>query len=121
MPETQEECQLAGFFWNFTSGGCFEIPQIEGDCQNYGWYWNFTDGHCQQEQWCIQEFEVCEPPTHWSDWACSCIINSSPILIDVEGNGFNLTNRHDGVSFDSTLTGVGSDSLGPALAQMTGG
>jgi hypothetical protein len=105
MPETQEECQLAGFFWNFTSGGCFEIPQIEGDCQNYGWYWNFTDSHCQQEQWCTQDFEICEPPSYWSDWACSCIINSSPILIDITGNGFDLTNRHDGVAFDLNSDG----------------
>jgi hypothetical protein len=104
-PETQEECQSAGFFWNFTSGGCFEIPQIEGDCQNYGWYWNFTEGYCQDVPWCTQEFEICEPPSYWSNWACSCIINSSPILIDVAGNGVHLTNRPDGVAFDLNSDG----------------
>lgn len=105
MPETEEECELAGFFWNFTSSGCFETPQIEGDCQNYGWYWNFTDGRCQQEPTCTGEFVICESPSYWSYWACSCIINPSPILIDVSANGFTLTNHHDGVSFDLNSDG----------------
>jgi hypothetical protein len=38
----------------------------------------------------------------WSDSTCSCY---SPILIDVAGNGFNLTNAADGVMFDLNATG----------------
>jgi hypothetical protein len=105
MPETEEECELAGFFWNFASGGCFEVPQIEADCQNYGWYWNFTNGNCQGIPWCTQDFQVCEPPSYWSNWACSCIINSSPIVIDVLGNGISLTNHREGVPFDLNSDG----------------
>jgi hypothetical protein len=104
-PDNEPDCVAQSWFWNFTSGACYEIPQVEGDCQNYGWYWNFTDGGCQETPWCTQAFEVCEPPSYWSNWACSCIINSSPILIDVAGDGFNLTDRHDGVAFDLNSDG----------------
>lgn len=40
----------------------------------------------------------------WSDSTCSCY---SPIVIDVAGNGFNLTNAADGVMFDLNATGTG--------------
>jgi hypothetical protein len=123
-PDNESDCVAQDWFWNFTTGGCFEIPQIEGDCQNYGWYWNFTDGSCQDTPWCTQDFEICEPPTYWSSWACSCILNPSPIVLDVLGNGFSFTNQHDGVPFDLNSDGskellawtrVGSDDAWLAL------
>jgi hypothetical protein len=39
----------------------------------------------------------------WDDPNCQCI---SPIVIDVAGNGFNLTNAGNGVRFDITGDGV---------------
>lgn len=39
----------------------------------------------------------------WSDATCSCY---SPILIDVAGNGFDLTDAAGGVMFDLTATGT---------------
>lgn len=39
----------------------------------------------------------------WSDLTCTCI---SPIVIDVAGNGFNLTNADNGVMFDIIGNGV---------------
>jgi hypothetical protein len=39
----------------------------------------------------------------WSDSTCSCY---SPIVIDVAGNGFNLTNAVEGVMFDLNGTGT---------------
>jgi hypothetical protein len=39
----------------------------------------------------------------WDDPNCQCI---SPIVIDVVGNGFNLTNAANGVLFDITADGV---------------
>ena len=104
-PDNEADCAASGNFWNFVSGDCFPTPQIEADCQNYGWYWNFTDNYCQEAVWCNTEPQMCDSPSHWSWWACSCIINSSPLLIDVAGNGFDLTNRHDGVAFDLNTDG----------------
>lgn len=105
VPDNEPDCIARNWFWNFTSGGCFEIPQTEGDCQNYGWYWNFASVGCQNEVWCTQDFQVCDSPLYWSSWYCSCVLASSPILIDTSGNGFSLTDRREGVSFDLNSDG----------------
>lgn len=47
----------------------------------------------------------CEEGTYWNTTTCECAYNPSPILIDVAGNGFNLTNNAGGVSFDLNNNG----------------
>jgi hypothetical protein len=41
----------------------------------------------------------------WSWIECNCV-NPSPILIDVAGNGFDLTNAQNGVNFDIKASGT---------------
>ncbi len=49
----------------------------------------------------------CDPSTgHWSTRWCMCVCNSSPILIDTSGNGFDLTDPQHGVEFDLNSNGV---------------
>jgi len=48
----------------------------------------------------------CEQDYYWDTSTCSCEPNPSPILIDVVGNGFNLTNADNGVSFDLDSNGL---------------
>jgi hypothetical protein len=43
---------------------------------------------------------------YWDTTTCSCEFNPSPIVIDVAGNGFNLTDKKRGVSFDLNGNGI---------------
>jgi dual-action HEIGH metallo-peptidase len=53
---------------------------------------------------------ACDTPWHW-DWSLCCCADSQgfcqycPILIDVSGNGFDLTSASGGVSFDLDADG----------------
>lgn len=51
---------------------------------------------------CEEEAQNCG---QWDEYNCICL-NSSPILINVSGNGFNLTNFANGVRFDLNSDGA---------------
>jgi hypothetical protein len=57
-------------------------------------------------------FPICDPPDQLDMSRCCCTngyggpCNSSPILIDVTGNGFDLTDAGGGVNFDLNGDGV---------------
>ena len=51
----------------------------------------------------VEQFNCINGGGEWSDATCSCY---SPILIDVAGNGFDLTDAAGGVMFDLTATGT---------------
>lgn len=71
------------------------------------------------DQWCIQDWTdsadcapdcsdspICIPPKVCNPETCQCYIPSSPILVDVSGNGFDLTNFAGGVFFDLNDDGI---------------
>lgn len=60
-----------------------------------------TTGSCQ----CPTDRPVCTAGTIYSNTTCGCV-PSSPIVIDVSGNGFNLTDANGGVNFDLDADGV---------------
>jgi hypothetical protein len=51
---------------------------------------------------CPQDY----PPQIWSQTQCQCVTRPSPILVDVSGDGFALTNSAAGVDFDLDSDGV---------------
>jgi len=96
---TQEGCQASGWNWNFTSLDCHEEQQhCAGDCDPYSGYPPM-----------FEQGPVVGPEDYcrW-DYGCGlgsvsqggCCIQLTPVLIDVDGNGFALTDGHNGVNFD---------------------
>jgi hypothetical protein len=53
---------------------------------------------------------VCDTGLHWDARQCCCAnaggTCESPVLVDVQGNGFSLTAAHDGADFDLNADGV---------------
>ncbi len=80
----------------------------EETCEAYGYYWNFANSTCQDT-----------PPVDCVDYICpfrscgfgmdSCTcqcLPGSPILVDIAGDGFAMTDTNGGVNFD--LNGDGN-------------
>ena len=93
--------------------GCPTRPEDAEDeetCQTNNWYWNFSNNTCQETppSGCY--------PTTWDLWVCpdwdydlcECPggIEGSPVMIDVLGNGFDLTDASGGVNFDLNKDGI---------------
>jgi hypothetical protein len=86
----------------FTSGSC-----TQADCEANGWFWNFTNSTCQEEPPppCDLVPEVCDSGSWSFEW-CACVPYTSPILVDVAGDGFRMTGREQGVNFDLDTNGT---------------
>ncbi|HKP38809.1 MAG TPA: hypothetical protein VJT71_18270 [Pyrinomonadaceae bacterium] len=108
---SQQECGQVGLPWDSFMNACDETPN---SCWATGWHWNFLTNSCQElfplpgEGGCdpIDAANCIAQQSGWAyDWTtCTCICDSqcqgSPILIDVSGDGFRLTDGAKGVTFD---------------------
>lgn len=96
------------------------------DFQNSGCYQSQQNcpGHCTP--YFPLESGGCESPVDYCgfQWGCSfgltdggsgCCCGPTPILIDVGGNGFSLSNAYEGVNFD-----MGGDGRSEPIAWTTG-
>lgn len=117
---TQGGCEAYGWFWNFTNNRCGPTPSTSGQCQGIGWYWNFTNDTCNPQpvgcpHHCIPyqplESGGCNDPVDYCavpygcppgsvDGGAGCCCFPTPVLIDVSGNGLQLTDAYSGVQFD---------------------
>ena len=78
---------------------CRNPSDDEETCEAYGWYWNFATNDCSETPPCTGDYMICDPPYSYSDVTCQCE-QGSPIVIDVNGDGFDLTSKDAGVDFD---------------------
>ena len=82
----------------------------EEECeQEFAWSWNSTNSTCEEPTeggcWTPPTFP-CDPGSYWNTQTCSCDYDPSPILVDLAGNGFNLTDNAGGVGFDLNNDGL---------------
>src|SRR6266550_4297365 len=99
-----------------------EMPNTMASCESIGWHWNSLTTACTDT--CPQDGTQawdCENSLQpWCDRKCNCLSESqcamSPVVIDVSGDGFNLTSIAGGVNFD-----LDSNSTKERLAWTTAG
>ena len=77
----------------------------EDTCEANGWYWSFSNNTCGETPPCTQEPDICDTGYGWSYADCQCE-TTSPILIDVAGDGFALTDLANGTPFDINGDGI---------------
>lgn len=98
-PTDQQTCRYDGEYWNYSQDFC----QSAGGCADGGGTVNFLQGTCDGGGNLCDPGDMPQCPYGWTpDYAtCQCVPpNPSPILIDVNGDGFSLTDGVGGVNFD---------------------
>jgi len=95
-PGGSEECQEAEMFWNFTNNTCNEEPAY---CENHCVpYWPLESGGCESAvDYCHFQYGCAFGLT---DGGQGCCCGPTPVVIDIAGNGFDLTDAYTGVQFD---------------------
>jgi hypothetical protein len=85
--------------------GAVRTPQDE--CESQGWYWNFTTATCEETTGdCNWTRTDCEAVGGYYYNGCCDRDPNSPLLVDVLGNGFELTSALNGVRFDLNSNGA---------------
>jgi hypothetical protein len=90
-------CTNSGFYWDSFTDTCSREAPGGGSCP--GWECN-EGGNGIPVDYCAYPDSGC--PAFYNNTGACCQPYMSPILIDVLGNGFDLTDANNGVYFDLT-------------------
>jgi hypothetical protein len=107
---TQEECADTGNTWYFANTTCYPPPPPPTSCGNHNYnmmqnkpegeaYCNCNDGIDNDDSGGMDYFGN-EYQGIGADAACGVVGSESPILIDINGDGFALTSAEAGVLFN---------------------
>lgn len=105
-------CQCpSGQIYDTTNAECRQTTSAQ-ECYQVGWHWNSFTSACTE--FCptggTQPWDCENSMQPWCDRRCDCLsegqCSSSPVLIDVSGNGFDLTKLANGVNFDLDINGT---------------
>lgn len=109
-PTEPEGCQNFGWYWNFQSSGCYQEQQTcGGHCSPY---WPLESGGCESPvDYCAFQYGC---GYGFTDGGSGCCCGPTPVVIDVAGNGFALTDAYTGVNFD-----MGGDGHSEPIAWTT--
>ena len=120
MPTNSGDCDSIGGYWNSGSGTCSGTPN-PSQCEAEGGHWDSANNMCVPASSATPTPTPTPPPQHCTiNWAlaawcddydfdecyCPSGTNKSPVLVDVLGNGFRLTDAPRGVNFDLDTDGT---------------
>lgn len=123
--EDDQTCAAMGFTWGFANNRCVNPQSGSDPCAEVGMFWNFAQGGCYpEEQHCYEHCIPYQPldsggcydavdycsvpygcPYGTTDGGAGCCCFPTPILIDVAGDGIQLTDDYHGVFFDMGADG----------------
>lgn len=81
-------------------------PMVRTEFPNSGVWWDISVSQCNP----YLDPSSCEYPRAWCPRTCRCatesVCDGTPIVIDVTGDGFELTDAADGVNFDLDVDNI---------------
>jgi hypothetical protein len=94
VPRNRSDCEAAGLYWDFASNTCSDTPPDNGSCPST----DCNSGSGSPVDYCAYPGSGCQ--SGYENTGSCCQPSISPILIDVDGSGFDLTGASAGVWFD---------------------